>query len=179
MNWRLRVLALALVAGTGALGASAVAAADSGAAVSPQAITCNAQIQLVNDGAGRVWDIEGASSADHTPIQMFDDHNGANQIWQRCFDGGPGFVIKNPATGKCVDVAGASPLDHAAIQLFPCHWGDNQRFDLFTTLDGYAFMARHSAKCVDITGPNYANGVNLQQYGCHGGLNQSFRFVVV
>lgn len=175
MYWRLRVLALALVAGTGALGASALAAAHPGAVVSPQAITCGIQIKLVNDGAGRVWDIEGASPADQTPIQMFDYHDGGNQKWQRCVDGGQGFVLKNLATGKCVDVAGATGADHAPIQLYTCHWNTNQRFELVASGNGYAFRAVHSFKCVDIPGSNWAAGVNLQQYSCNGAENQRFR----
>jgi hypothetical protein len=45
----------------------------------PAAVTCGSTVVFQNGGANRVWDIQGASSANGTPIQMYHTNNSAGR----------------------------------------------------------------------------------------------------
>jgi hypothetical protein len=173
MKYLKSVAAVIVAAALLGLGTASVASAEVGP-VRPTIVTCGVTMQFFN--TGRVWDIRGASTDDHTPIQMYGWNAGWNQKFELCSgDGIIGYFIFNPGSGKCVDVAGASLADHAAIQLYPCTENANQQFQLVhPTAFGWGIQSVNSGKCIDIPNADPSDGVALQQYTCTGQLNQDF-----
>jgi len=173
---KLSAAAVAAVAALGIGAATAAAATPSPGSVHPRGLTCGSTVEFRNGGAGRVWDIQGASMNNQTPIQMYDPNGGWNQQFQLCSsDTFPGYIISNPASGKCATVSNPSNANFSTLALDPCVGSVNQDFQFEdATVAGEEVVSIGSGKCVDIGNFNFNAGVVLQQFTCNGGLNQLF-----
>jgi glucosylceramidase len=107
-------------------------------------------------------DVAGASSANGTPVQLYDCNGTAAQTWTRAGDS------SIQALGKCLDVAGASTANGAKVQLYDCNGTNAQKW----TVSGSALINTGSAKCLDATNNSSANGNQLQIWSCTGAANQ-------
>lgn len=111
--------------------------------------------------AGKCLDVNGANSADGTPVQIW-DCNGTNAQRWTLTDG------TLQALGKCLDIVGGSSANGAATQLFTCNGGGQQKW----TVNGAALVNPQSGRCLDVPGFNSANGTQLVIWDCNGGANQ-------
>ncbi|MGW2397471.1 family 16 glycosylhydrolase [Kitasatospora sp. NPDC001664] len=109
---------------------------------------------------GMCVDVAGASSADHTPIQLHNCTGNAAQQWTT----GDGTVR---ALGKCLDVDAANSADGTAIQLYTCNGTNAQQWSI--NGDG---TVRALGKCLDAAGGSSADGTRLILWTCNGGANQ-------
>lgn len=173
---KLSAAAVAAVAALGVGAATAAAATAGPGSVHPHGVTCGSPVTFRNGGAGRVWDIQGASMAAGTPIQMYDPNGGWNQQFELCLvDEVPGYIIRNPVSNMCVEVSASSKANFATLELASCVGSANQDFQFEdATSAGEEVVSINSGKCVDIGNSNFSAGVVLQQYTCNGGLNQLF-----
>ncbi|MEV2190329.1 family 16 glycosylhydrolase [Streptomyces phaeochromogenes] len=115
--------------------------------------------------AGKCVDVAGASSANGTPVQLYDCNSSAAQQWTVASDGS----IR--ALGKCLDITGNATADGSTVQLWDCGGGANQRWVVSAAGD---IVNPQANKCLDVTGNNSANGTRLQIWTCSGGANQKW-----
>ncbi|MDX3854555.1 family 16 glycosylhydrolase [Streptomyces sp. AK02-01A] len=114
---------------------------------------------------GKCVDVAAASSANGTPVQLYDCNGSAAQKWT------VGANDSLRALGKCLDVKDNSTADGAQLQLWDCTGGPNQRWALPAAQDIVNIQAN---KCLDATGNSSANGTRLQIWTCTGTANQKW-----
>ncbi|MFD8917700.1 ricin-type beta-trefoil lectin domain protein [Streptomyces sp. NPDC059569] len=114
---------------------------------------------------GKCMDVASASSANGTPVQLYDCNGSAAQKWTVASDG------SLRALGKCLDVKDNSTADGAQLQLWDCTGGPNQRWAVPDARDIVNIQAN---KCVDVAGNSSANGTRLQIWTCTGAANQKW-----
>jgi beta-glucanase (GH16 family) len=118
--------------------------------------------------AGKCVDVAGASSANGTPVQIYDCNGTAAQRWSRS-----GNALQ--ALGKCLDVSGGSTANGALVQLWDCNSSGAQQWAISGAGDIVNIAAN---KCLDVSGNNPANGTRLQIWECTGGANQKWNAAV-
>ncbi|MFF1421519.1 ricin-type beta-trefoil lectin domain protein [Streptomyces sp. NPDC058280] len=114
---------------------------------------------------GKCVDVAAASSANGTPVQLYDCNGSAAQQWSVAADG------SLRALGKCLDVKDNSTADGAQLQIWDCNGSANQRWALPDARDVVNIQAN---KCMDATGNSSANGTRLQIWTCTGAGNQKW-----
>ncbi|MFG2966578.1 ricin-type beta-trefoil lectin domain protein [Streptomyces sp. NPDC048288] len=124
-----------------------------------------ADVRLRGAGSGRCIDVTDGSTADQTPLQIWDCGGADWQKWTFFADGSVRSL------GKCMTVAGGSRDDGAAVRLAGCDGSGAQRFRLTAADD---LVNVQADKCVDVTDVRSDNGARLQLWGCSGGGNQKW-----
>ncbi|WP_329084593.1 ricin-type beta-trefoil lectin domain protein [Streptosporangium sp. NBC_01469] len=114
---------------------------------------------------GKCVDVAAASSANGTPIQLYDCNGSGAQQWTRNGDG----TVR--ALGKCLDVTAASTANGAQIQLYDCNGSSAQQWTYSAAND---LVNPAANKCLDATGQSSANGTRLQIWTCTGTANQKW-----
>ena len=112
---------------------------------------------------GKCVDVAGGSSANGTPVQLFDCNDTAAQRWSVTTEG----TVE--ALGKCLDVAGGATANGTAVQLYECNGTGAQQW--VAGADG-TLRNPQSGRCLDAAGGGSANGTRLIIFDCHGGANQ-------
>jgi hypothetical protein len=112
---------------------------------------------------GKCVDINAASPANGTAVQLYDCNGSAAQIWTVASDG----TVQ--ALGKCLDVTAAGTANGAAVQLYECNGTGSQQWQ--RAANG-TLVNPQSGRCLDATGPSTANGTRLQIWTCTGAANQ-------
>ncbi|MGW5127875.1 lectin [Streptomyces sp. NPDC004069] len=139
-----------------------------------QLVVDSVSVTTSNDGpaggairglAGKCVDVAGASSANGTPVQLYDCNGTPAQQWTVASDG----TLR--ALGKCLDVTDGSTADGATVQLWDCTGGPNQKWVVSSARD---IVNPQADKCLDVTDNNSANGTRLQIWTCTGGANQKW-----
>ncbi|MFI8348015.1 RICIN domain-containing protein [Streptomyces sp. NPDC085596] len=115
--------------------------------------------------AGKCADVAAASSANGTPVQLYDCNGSAAQQWTVGSDG----TIR--ALGKCLDLKDNGTADGTVLQLWDCAGGPNQKWVVSSAND---IVNPQANKCLDVTGANSANGTRLQLWTCNGTAAQKW-----
>ncbi|WP_326739964.1 ricin-type beta-trefoil lectin domain protein [Streptomyces sp. NBC_01022] len=115
--------------------------------------------------AGKCVDVAAASSANGTPVQLYDCNGSNAQQWSVNADG----TIR--ALGKCLDVASGGTADGTAVQLWDCNGSAAQRWAVSGARD---IVNPQADKCLDVVGNSSANGARLQIWTCTGAANQKW-----
>ncbi|WP_440065817.1 ricin-type beta-trefoil lectin domain protein [Streptosporangium sp. OZ121] len=115
---------------------------------------------------GKCVDVAAASTANGTPIQLYDCNGTGAQQWTLGTDG----TVR--ALGKCLDVTAASTANGAQIQLYDCNGTTAQRWTYNAATRDLVNPAAN--KCLDATGQSSANGTRLQIWTCTGTANQKW-----
>jgi beta-glucanase (GH16 family) len=71
---------------------------------------------------GKCVDVNGASTANGTPIQLYDCNGTAPQQWLVESNG----QLLNPSSGKCLDATGNSDANLTRLQIWDCYGAGNQ-----------------------------------------------------
>ncbi|MEE1825717.1 ricin-type beta-trefoil lectin domain protein [Streptomyces sp. BE20] len=120
-------------------------------------------IGQISGYAGKCVDVKGASSADRTPVQIY-DCNGTNaQQWKIAVDG----TVR--ALNKCLDVTGAATANGTKVQLFTCNGTGAQQWQV--RADG-SILNPQSGRCLDNLGFVATSGNQLGIWDCNGADNQ-------
>jgi glucosylceramidase len=114
---------------------------------------------------GKCVDVAAASSANNTPVQLYDCNGTAAQTWTLAADGSV------QSLGKCMDVAAASTANGAKVQLYDCNGTNAQKW----SVSGNTLVNTGSGKCLDATNQSSANGNQLQIWTCTGAANQQWQ----
>lgn len=129
-------------------------------------------------------DIRYGSTADGTPIWMYDCNGSAAQKWKlvessyRPLENGTYSIANRSNTNYVVDIASMGISDGSNVQLEK--WADraSQRYEVSYVGGGYyRIVAEHSDKSLDIFGGSAAVGANVQQYSWNGSNAQLWKFV--
>ncbi|WP_327238521.1 ricin-type beta-trefoil lectin domain protein [Streptomyces sp. NBC_01317] len=112
---------------------------------------------------GKCADINAASSANGTAVQIYDCNGSSAQNWTVSQDG----TIRG--LGKCLDVAAAGTANGTPVQIYDCNGTGSQQWQ--KAANG-TLVNPQSGRCLDVTGPSTANGTKLQIWSCTGAANQ-------
>jgi hypothetical protein len=115
--------------------------------------------------AGKCVDVNAASSANGTAIQLYDCNGSNAQQWTVGSDG------SLQALGKCLDVTSAGTANGTTIQLWDCNGSTAQKW---TANAAKNLVNTGSGKCLDATGNATANGTPLEIWSCNGQPNQKW-----
>ncbi|MEW2545563.1 ricin-type beta-trefoil lectin domain protein [Streptomyces sp. NPDC047002] len=114
---------------------------------------------------GKCVDVNAASSANGTAVQLYDCNGSGAQSWTVGSDG----TLR--ALGKCMDVAAAGTADGTKVQLYDCNGTAAQKWSKGS---GSTLVNQGSGKCLDATDNSSANLTRLQIWQCFGGSNQQW-----
>ncbi|MFJ1597017.1 RICIN domain-containing protein [Streptomyces sp. NPDC088261] len=114
---------------------------------------------------GKCVDVNAASNANGTAVQLYDCNGSTAQQWTVSTDG----TVR--ALGKCLDLAAAGTANGTKAQLYDCNGTGAQQWQKGT---GNTLVNPVSGKCLDVTDKSTANGARLQIWTCAGGTNQQF-----
>jgi glucosylceramidase len=115
---------------------------------------------------GKCMDVNGASSADGTQVQLYTCNGSGAQQWTVGSDG------TLTALGKCLDVASAGMANGTKVQLYTCNGTGSQQWQYSSST--HELVNPQSGRCLDVTGPSTADGTPLQIWDCTGAANQSW-----
>ena len=115
--------------------------------------------------AGKCVDVNAASTANGTAIQLYDCNGSGAQQWTTGSDG------SLQALGKCLDVTSAGTANGTTVQLWDCNGSNAQKW---TANAAKNLVNTGSGKCLDATGNSSANGTRLQIWTCTGAANQKW-----
>ena len=115
---------------------------------------------------GKCVDVNAASTANGTAVQLY-DCNGTNaQQWTMASDGSV------RALGKCLDVASGATANGALTQLYDCNGTGAQKWTYSASAG--SLVNPQSNKCLDAKDVSSANRTRLQIWDCSGGANQKW-----
>lgn len=133
----------------------------------------NGIYKFVNNGTGKVLDVQSASTANGGNVQLWSDTGAANQRWQVTSVNNGQYRIEAIHSGLALDVTGASAANGVNIQQWAYGGGTNQRWLIEPVSNGnYRVISVHSGKSLDVQDNSSENGANLQQWDFHAGVNQ-------
>ncbi|HEX3791650.1 MAG TPA: ricin-type beta-trefoil lectin domain protein [Pseudonocardiaceae bacterium] len=115
--------------------------------------------------ASKCVDVQSASSADGTPVQLYTCNGTAAQQWTVGTDG------TLQSLGKCMDVTGGGTANGTLVQLWTCAGNANQQW----TASNGELVNPQSGKCLDATGQSSADSTRLQLWSCTGSANQLWK----
>ena len=113
--------------------------------------------------AGKCVDINAASSANGTAVQLYDCNSSNAQQWTIGADG----TIRG--LGKCLDVNAAGTANGSLVQIYDCNGTGAQSW---SAQSNGTLVNAGSGKCLDASGNASANGTRLQIWDCFAGANQ-------
>ncbi|MEK2488936.1 ricin-type beta-trefoil lectin domain protein [Kitasatospora purpeofusca] len=113
--------------------------------------------------ADKCVDVKGASSADRTPVQIYDCNGSNAQKWKIAEDG----TVR--AFNRCLDVAGGATANGTKVQLYSCNGTGAQQWRV--RADG-SILNPVSGRCLDDLGFSTTNGNQLGIWDCNGAANQ-------
>jgi hypothetical protein len=122
-------------------------------------------------GAGKCLDVNGATTAAGTQLQVWDCNGGANQRWTRGSAGQ--LTVYSGSDLRCADASDNGTTNGTPVVIWSCHGGTNQqwRFNANGTVTSV-----QSGLCLDVAGAGTANGTKVQLWACTGAANQQWQF---
>nr|WP_269432391.1 RICIN domain-containing protein [Paenibacillus sp. VKM B-2647] len=121
-----------------------------------------AEYSLINPNGGKALDVTGASTADGTWIQMWDDSDGgASQRWKIADAGDGTYSLINPNSGKALTVADPSaPWGRVAISDY--QGLDTQKWKIVDKGNGYCkLISVKTGKALDVGGASIDSGAGV------------------
>jgi beta-glucanase (GH16 family) len=141
-------------------------------------ITGGHSLAPLTNTAKRV-DVNGASTANGTAIQIWDANGTAAQTWNFSTTGVvPAGNYNLAALGAfCMDVAGGGTAAGTKVQLWACNGTAAQSWQLVSVgTNQYTLKSAVAANmCLDDPGSNTANGTQFQIWTCNGTNAQKFQ----
>jgi poly(hydroxyalkanoate) depolymerase family esterase len=115
-------------------------------------------------GAGKCLDVNGATTAPGTQLQIWDCNGGSNQTWTRTASGQ--LTVYSGASTRCLDATGSG----SPVVIANCTGGAAQQWQV----NSNGTITGQSGSCLDVSGAGTANGTKVQLWTCHGGANQQW-----
>ncbi|HEV2784501.1 MAG TPA: ricin-type beta-trefoil lectin domain protein [Actinophytocola sp.] len=122
-------------------------------------------------GAAKCLDVNGASTAPGTQLQIWACNGGSNQIWTRTPSGQ--LTVYSGNNTRCMAALNNQTTSGTPVVIAQCTGtaGQQWRFNANGTVTGVG-----SNLCLDINGGATANGAKTILWTCHGGSNQQWAF---
>jgi lysophospholipase L1-like esterase len=118
--------------------------------------------EAVSGITGKCLDVNGASSADGTAVQLWTCNHTTGQTWTAYSDG------SLRALGKCLDATAGGTANGTRAELWDCNGGANQVWQAYN--GGYLNLV--SGRCLDDPNASTTDGTQLGLWDCNGGANQ-------
>jgi hypothetical protein len=115
---------------------------------------------------GPCLDVQGANTADFTPVQVYGCNGTGAQQWTVDTDGNT-----LQALGKCLDVQYGGTADGTPVDLYDCNGTGAQ---VWIPQNNGSFYNPQSNKCLDDTNWSTTPGTQAQIWDCDGAANQSW-----
>jgi ricin-type beta-trefoil lectin protein len=115
---------------------------------------------------GLCVDVQGANTANFTPVQVYTCNGTSAQQWTVVEAGSTLHAL-----GKCMDINGGGTADGTTVDLYDCN---NTAAQVFIPQSDGALYNPQSGKCLDDTGWSTTPGTQLQIWDCTGGANQQW-----
>lgn len=130
---------------------------------------------IVGRGSGMALDVNGAGTANGSPIIQWPYHGGDNQKWiVSAFDSNL-YRIQGLQSGRVLDVPGASTQKGAKLQIWDSNSGANQQWSFTATSGGYyTITSLNSSQVVDVTSNSTTAGTGIEQWPLNNGYNQQW-----
>ncbi len=121
---------------------------------------------------GKCLDVEGGSTADGTPVVLWECNSGENQRWELEASGlhfqirgiGDKCLRPNPSSGD------------SQLSIGPCDGNDRWQPGVGFP-NSSAWIHTGDGQCMDVEGSNTANGTPVILFACNGNANQRWQFV--
>ncbi len=115
---------------------------------------------------GLCLDVQGANTANFTPVQVYTCNGTDAQQWTQ---GTAGSTLQ--ALGKCLDVQYGGTADGTTVDLYDCNGTGAQ---VWIPQGNGAFYNPQSNKCLDDTNWSTTPGTQAQIWDCTGNANQAW-----
>jgi len=112
---------------------------------------------------GLCIDVQGANSANSTPVQVYTCNGTSAQAWTVA----PGQTLQ--ALGKCMGAHGGGTADGTVVDIYACNGTGGQ---VWQPQSNGALYNPQSGKCLDDTNWATTPGTQLQIWSCSGNANQ-------
>jgi len=115
---------------------------------------------------GLCVDVQGANSANFTPVQVYTCNGTSAQQWTVVQAGSTLHAL-----GKCMDINGGGTADGTTVDLYDCN---NTAAQVFIPQANGSLYNPQSNKCLDDTNWSTTPGTQLQIWDCTGNANQQW-----
>jgi ricin-type beta-trefoil lectin protein len=115
---------------------------------------------------GLCVDVQGANTANFTPVQVYTCNGSDAQQWTVVEAGSTLHAL-----GKCMDINGGGTADGTTVDLYDCN---NTAAQVFIPQSDGALYNPQSGKCLDDTNWSTTPGTQLQIWDCTGNANQQW-----
>lgn len=115
---------------------------------------------------GLCVDVQGANTANFTPVQVYTCNGTDAQQWTVVQAGSTLHAL-----GKCMDINGGGTADGTTVDLYDCN---NTAAQVFIPQSDGALYNPQSGKCLDDTNWSTTPGTQLQIWDCTGNANQQW-----
>jgi hypothetical protein len=109
--------------------------------------------------ASKCLDVQGARTANSTPVQLYDCNGSGAQRWTVASDG------TLHALGKCLDVRNGSTGNSTPVQLYDCNGSGAQQWK---PQPNGSVVNPQSGRCLDVRNAGTGNSTPVQIYDCNG-----------
>jgi non-reducing end alpha-L-arabinofuranosidase len=120
-------------------------------------------------GANKCLDVNGATKAPGTQLQIWDCNSGANQTWTRTESGA--LTVYSGGDLRCADASGQGTSNGTQVVIWNCGSQSNQQWRF--NADGTVTSVQ-SGLCLEVAGSGTANGTKVQLWTCTGAANQKW-----
>jgi hypothetical protein len=119
---------------------------------------------LTNPQSGRALDVREGGTANHTPVQIYDNNNTDAQKWLLTRTGDNFYTLKNVGSGRYLDVDGAGTANQTRVKIYDQNSNScAQKWAVRLNGDNtYNLLSACSGKALDIAGGGTANGTLTQ-----------------
>jgi len=119
-------------------------------------------------------DVENESTADGTPVLLYDCNGQANQEWS--FEPRTTFFQVEGLAGKCLQPGGETPMGNTRLEIGPCG-GLEDRWEPSTSFpNGFRLEHASTGQCMDVEDASSTDGTPLILYPCNSQANQAWTF---
>ncbi|MET9914206.1 RICIN domain-containing protein, partial [Streptomyces sp. NPDC006476] len=144
-----------------------------GSGGNPGGIVSGAVYSLTDLAAGRVLDVPGGQTANGTPLQVWDTHNGANQQWRASQNSDGSYTLTNVGSGRVLDEPGGQTGNGTRMEIWDANGGANQHWRASRNGDGsYTLTNVASGRALEVPAGQTANGSPVQVWDSNDGSNQ-------
>ncbi|MER7496341.1 non-reducing end alpha-L-arabinofuranosidase family hydrolase [Streptomyces pharetrae] len=122
--------------------------------------------QIRGVASGRCVDVPDSSTANGTPVQLWDCSGQPNQSWT--------YTTARQLKvfgNKCLDAKAKGTANGTEVVIWDCNTGTNQQWNI--NPNG-SISGVQSGKCLDAIGAGTSNGTKIQLYTCAGVGNQKW-----
>ncbi|CAF1431470.1 unnamed protein product [Adineta ricciae] len=136
--------------------------------------------QFIHAASNKALEIHSSGTHDGANVEIFKNHQGANQIWIIYGYDDDSIQLFNAHSDKALDVSGNGHSDGTNVQIYTNNRSVAQRWFLKSVGNGlYELINVESGKALDVSGNQSADGTNVQIWTRNHTPAQRWRIVPI